>query len=458
MLSASHGQLPYGYGAQVVRSDDALAPRLGDLAAFAPQQQHLAGYDAQAVGAAREFDLAYGGFQDPPALREGFGLTIEVRSYNPERAYDSTLNQSIAGSPPQTSAMTALSEPAFGEAYMVVTSTSFGQPAVWSSYTIVAVPVVTYAPSKPPTAPPLQNFSSLKSPLKEIPPASGVLAYTSALTDSAALPAFVSRDSNSVATLTTEARDLAFQDYTPTLLLLTANSSYDRPASGSTVQETAQPEVLDGFIRPSDETIVDSFIDSTDALTQERDAVSAVLRELRDVNTPLPAKAANAESPAGESPEGQPSNSEIELWQAQISDDELPAGEVVDGMVMLPSSNDVNESGFDLAPVFADHLGRFDAQTELETSVGLYQAVDVAADESSAAESAPPMGSNIELQSEIKPDDHLQTHREQPGSSRKAAALIGATTLTGALLWIGRTGSYESKPQTTAKRRSARRG
>jgi hypothetical protein len=120
-------------------------------------------------------------------------------------------------------------------------------------------------------------------------------------------------------------------------------------------------------------------------------------------------------------------------------------------MVLLQSTRDANESGFDLTPVYADHLERFEAPAKMEMSVGMFQAVDVAIDEAPIIEAAPKTDSTTELKSEIKLDDKLSTKREQ--SSNKAAAVVGATTLTGALVWLNRAGSRFSRAKTTAQKR-----
>src|SRR5207245_1729384 len=136
--------------------------------------------------------------------------------------------------------------------------------------------------------------------------------------------------------------------------------------------------------------------------------------------------------------------------QTDFMADEAPAAQVDGGMVLLQSSGDVNESGFDLTPVYARQFEPFVAPA-METSVGLYQAVDVATDELPAVEvhSAP---SARESLPNNQTDESLPAPRQQ-SSSRKAASLIGVTTLTGAMVWMSRARSDAEKARSTAQKR-----
>src|SRR2546423_15191130 len=88
----------------------------------------------------------------------------------------------------------------------------------------------------------------------------------------------------------------------------------------------------------------------------------------------------------------------------------------------------------------------------METSVGLFKALDVVADEAAAADRARPADAAVGPQIQIPVENRLQSQREQP-VSHKAAALIGATTLTGAMLWMNRTAAQSVPPKSAAQKR-----
>jgi hypothetical protein len=254
----------------------------------------------------------------------------------------------------------------------------------------------------------------------------------------------LARETGTVAALTAVAREVAFQEFSATLFQANATSPADRANFDLVGAETAQSDMLDGFIPPADASIANDAVNSSDAVARERQAVDAVLEELHDLDKLLPGGAS------------MDVNFPIDL-QEESSLDELAAGEVDGGMVLLQSTRDANESGFDLTPVYADHLERFDAPAKMEMTVGMFQAVDVAIDEAPIIEAAPTTDSSTELKPEIKLDDTLPTKRDQ-SSSNKAAAIVGATTLTGALVWLNRAGSRFGRQKPTAQKRHVFRG
>ena len=94
---------------------------------------------------------------------------------------------------------------------------------------------------------------------------------------------------------------------------------------------------------------------------------------------------------------------------------------------------------------------------KMETSVGMFQAMDVASDDAPIVETCTPNGFADATQSaNTKLEDNLPTKREQ-SSSNKAATLIGATTSDWRLLWMNRSGSRIDQPKPTAQKRRARR-
>jgi hypothetical protein len=110
----------------------------------------------------------------------------------------------------------------------------------------------------------------------------------------------------------------------------------------------------------------------------------------------------------------------------------------------------MTDNAFDSAPMFAEQLEKLEAPTGMETSVGLYQAVDVASDDAKTADTAQPVDAKTESQSPIK--ESLPALRKQ-ATSQKAAALVGATTLTGALVWLNKKSSQASQSDAIAQKR-----
>jgi hypothetical protein len=287
--------------------------------------------------------------------------------------------------------------------------------------------------------PPSQNPTPYDKPG---PYAGGVLAGGSGVTNIPSVSQILSRETGSVAALAAVARDLAFQEYAPRLFAASVTNSSDRANLGTFGTDAAPSEVLDGFIPPTDPSSADNTPNPTDAVARERDAVDVVLKSLHNIDTLLPATSSSDV------------NFQLEL-QTETASVDLPGNGVDGGMVMLQSTGDANESGFDLTPVYADQLERFNAPAKMETSIGMFQAIDVATDETPISDAAQTTEPTSELNREIKLDDQLPAKREK--SSHKAAALLGATTLTGALVWLNRSSSKSLQPESTAQKRRASR-
>jgi hypothetical protein len=201
--------------------------------------------------------------------------------------------------------------------------------------------------------------------------------------------------------------------------------------------------MLDGFIRPTDGSMVDAPVSSSDAVVRELDAIDAVLDELHEPDKFLPASISTD------------TNLQVDL-QSDAALNEMPAGEVDGGMVLLQSTGDANVSVLDLTPVYADHVNRNARPAKMETSVGMFQAVDVQTDDAPTNDTTPQMKSTGALTPEIKLNENVPFKRES-SSSNKAAALAGATTLTGALVWLSRRGHGYGRPEPTAQKRRASR-
>jgi hypothetical protein len=268
------------------------------------------------------------------------------------------------------------------------------------------------------------------------------LRSVSAQTDGPAASQYLSREINTAAVLSAVAHDLVFQEYPQSAVSIAATNSYDRANIGTLNSQTAPIDELDGFINPTDPSIVDELANTKDAVAHEREAVDTVLQSLHSIDTLVPADA-SADL-----------NLRIDQQTESLTDD-LPASEIDGGMVLLQSAGNANESGFDLTPVYASQFERFNSPAKMETSVGMFQAIDVASDETPISDSAQKSEPTIELNRDIKLDDQLPAKREK--STHKAAALLGATTLTGALVWLNRSASKFPRPQLTAQKRRASR-
>lgn len=464
MLSASFGPKAYGHGGAGFGPHGGVGPYFAEPAAFASHPQQSIGYEPRSFSQARNAGPAFKGIPDRsqslsesreyPLMQDTIGPPQEMSTYD-TASFGSTWERYFTSPPQFVRTVPAGPLPLAAPEYHPAPTTVSSPQPVYNSKIIVESIVVIFVPSKPPSALRSPFPNSIELPTDPIPSPWEVPALAGSLTDVPATQQLIARDNSIVAMLTATARDLAFRDYAPNLLLLSTAASNDRVNLGSSAKDAAPIESLDGFIRPYSESFVDDLVHSTDSVTQEREAINRVLRDLRDVETPLPANAPTA-SAVEESDNSQDLNVEIDLWQTESIADEMPAGEVQGGMVLLQSTGDANESGFDLTPVYAERIERFNMPASMETSVGLIQAIDVAADEIPVSDSARPANSTAEPQSQIQTDDRLQTQREEP-TSRKSAALVGATTLTGGLLWLSRKASKDGQPQPVLQKRRVRR-
>jgi hypothetical protein len=122
-------------------------------------------------------------------------------------------------------------------------------------------------------------------------------------------------------------------------------------------------------------------------------------------------------------------------------------------MVLLQSSGDANNNRSDLTSA-AHHLVRAEAPPVMETSVGLYQAVDVALDEMSGLDGVTPTRSGTDSLHGFLMDDRPQSQPEK-SLVQKAAALVAAATLSGSMVWMSRTARHDNHQRSTAKNRLA---
>jgi hypothetical protein len=250
----------------------------------------------------------------------------------------------------------------------------------------------------------------------------------------------VSRDANASTFLNAVARDVAFQEFSPTLFQANPTTVDEHANVNAVGQDQLQPEAADGLNYPTVPSAVDTNKNSSDAVSREREATNDVLDELEDVDRLMPATVAkDAGTERGA--------------QAEAALADSLSGEAEGGMVLLRATREANVSGFDLTPVYAEHVGRFNLSTKMETSVGMFQAMDVASDDAPLVDVVQPTEQSAQINHDARSEDKLPTKREQ-SSTNKAAALVGVTTLTGALAWMNRVVS--TKP-TAQKRRASQR-
>jgi hypothetical protein len=479
MLSASFGGPGYGYGGpDFVPPGGASPQRFGEPAAFASQQQQRPmSSQSQAYYDVREMVPADRSFQSHPALQSGFAPPTKFTevaqlrspdhgwsqfgaapsydiaySYHPESEYSPYVSH-VEAPPIHTVTVvviewytnTRVTDPADGIPAMA-SGIKSGQPGAGGP------PGSGFDPH-----PAIGQFNHNPYPgLYEVigkfgdpNPYSGtslnsVLANSGpTISDLPVASQILSRDTTTSTILNAVAREVAFQEFSPSLFQANATAAYDRVNADAIGVDAAPAELADGWIHPADESDVDTGANSSDAVARERAAVDAVLEKLEDVSKLSPAAASKD------------INSENNL-QTETALDDLPAGEVDGGMVLLQATGDANTSGFDLTPVYAEHVGRFNMPAKMETSVGMIQAMDVASDDAPIIETVQQTDSPTPLNRESRLEDKLPTKREQSSTS-KAATLVGVTTLTGALVWINRNGSRINRPKpTTQKHRAAR--
>lgn len=260
------------------------------------------------------------------------------------------------------------------------------------------------------------------------------------------VPQILSRETTTASVLNAVARELAFQEFSASLFQPNATASLDRASVETVGRDVAHSDLNDGLIVSSDESTNTTIVNSSDTVAREREAVDAVLDELEDVDTLMPTPQSHAENSNTELPDDSAFN--------VLGIDEAEGGE--GGMVLLPLTADDNGNGLDLTPVYAEHVERLTAPAKMEASIGIfYQAMDLAPDDAPLVDVASQTSPASQAARETKSTGELPSKREQSGAG-KAAMLIGATTLTGALVWMGRGGRVARQNPTAQKRRVTR--
>jgi hypothetical protein len=442
MLSA-YGLMDYGHGGQVLGARKEAGPRFNDSTLAARQQQRSPTYDTQMFSNGPEFGGRHGGLQYRPPMQADFQYSYRPGPFEQHSFQMLSWNQQFER-PPVT--------------FVLFEERPYFESPIADNPGVLARVAQKSTPS---VLPPNNIFDSLNAfnrssdnhfqalpvtldPVKNtIPPGISVLGIGPTLFDVPIASQILSRETSTVSALTAVSRELAFQEFSSTLFQSNATNSYDRANLNGLGIESTQPEMLDGFIRSTDGSMVDAPVNSSDAIVRELEAIDAVLDELHEPDKFLPA------------PISSNTNLQSDL-RADAALNEMPAGEVDGGMVLLQSTGDANVSGLDLTPAYVDHFDRSDRPAKIETSVGMFQAVDVQSDDAPTNDTTPQMESTSALTPEIKLDENVSRQRES-SSSNKAAALAGASTLTGALLWLSRSSHRPRRPEPTAQKRRASR-
>ncbi|HEX5471332.1 MAG TPA: hypothetical protein VFW73_05575, partial [Lacipirellulaceae bacterium] len=258
-----------------------------------------------------------------------------------------------------------------------------------------------------------------------------LLAVRTALTDFTALSANTVRDASSTPSLSATARDIALQDFVPRAPLISVSTSYDQVNTGPLGSDTTSD--VDGFIQTSGDSTGNDVLGSIDVVARERDAVHKVLRALHDVDVHSMTDQAGSTPDSVRSGAQDADNDQIDV-PTDIAGNELPAGEVDGGMVLLQSKGDAYNNQIDLTTRYARQLQKMAAPVGMDASVGIYEALDVAADEVPLTNYNPSIGATGEMPHENSVSENIPA--PAISSAHKAAAIIGATTLTGALIWM----------------------
>jgi len=499
MLSASHGAMPHGngnaYGNQGLHKGN--GPRSSEQPAyissphqsFEPQQVGLesrsfspepdlrpsfgsfdstpqtkpqfgGGYQSgpQFLTSFQDRSPYGGGFYNPPPIQNAFPISsppAQVTNWSPDTVW---IVYIIEPAPPVhqvVSEPSQITEPIFRNP---PTSVSNSQPLRQTS-NVITQPIITsvvhFNPAPDVTAP---LYASLDTARDAIPSAANVLAITSSATEALAAASTAQlavHEGSTAAILASTARDLVFKDYSANLLLLSTTSSIDRTNLAVVNPETSKTDGLDGLIVPHEQSMAADIARSTDAVQQEREAVNAVLEQLEDADSPEFTDSASGANAATAKSSNDDHEFTVRMLDLENVADEIPAGEIQAGMVLLPSTGDASESKFDLTPVYAAHVELIKAPG-VETSVGVFQAIDVTADDATSMESVQHSDSALPPHSQVLLSEPPAPERADR-SSRKATSIISTAALTGALIWMGRASIEREAADATPPKRHARR-
>jgi hypothetical protein len=248
-----------------------------------------------------------------------------------------------------------------------------------------------------------------------------------------AIQAIKSDTSINMAALPMTIRDAAFDRL---VLLATEDLVFEIAAAAVVDNATlAGGQTTDDFLC-ADETTAATGVTPCEVVQQERAALDEVLRGLHDVGD-----AGTMEVHANQNNQKDGEELAVPLDDAKI----VALEAALDGgMVLLPATGDANESDYDLLVVSSADEEFIGTHLRLSASVGLHQALDVAADapQPSSQRESPPVGESAPA---AEPQPNAMDEIKQP-LVRSAAATVGFTTLLGVVA---------GKRQNERRRRSA---
>jgi hypothetical protein len=496
MLSATFGHTPHGHGGPAFDARDGGGQRFANSGAYASDSQRGARFDSETYRGDRNFEPSFGGMYDRAPVRNQFSQKFTMDSYPRSWSSYSGWQQPmrspapvsyvepppVLDKPPVTRAATPVVEspvvkrnatPALDYSQPKREETVYSDPTVadlvaafrelarrasQNSYSTgfdLNTDFIQYGSSSQTTTSRNQTLGSNDS-VNLLPSATELLGFTSSITNLPSVTQLISRDTNVVGLLSTTARELVFQDYTARIGLSVPSVLYDRSPTAAIAAEGVQTDASDGFIQPNDAMTMDETARLNSLVEQEHEAVAGMLRSLHNLDTPLQASAPATPGSAIMSlqPEQTPvANAEL---QTEVALDEMPVGEVDGGMVLLQPTGVAADSVLDIPAVTTDRVERLAVHTGMETSVDVVQAVDIAVDDTFGSDTVQPSSSTSssqENQNGLEP-----ALQRESTSSNRAAVVVGATTLTGALVWMSRTITRKPKADRSAEKRHTRRG
>jgi hypothetical protein len=297
-------------------------------------------------------------------------------------------------------------------------------PSSPASNPVVSSPI--RAPTPTLDVPPIENITSSPTSAPAVAPNINFISTQQVLNSIPSAAQIVTRNVDSAALVNAGALDSAFNAYNPQLLLAAASvAELDRDELHAAAEANkAMDTELSGFLSEPNVLSGDAIKASADAVERERQAVDAALSDLHDYD-PLTVDSAMIGEENGE---GQ---KEFDRATADADAADELLFDQDGGMVMLEATGDANTNAVLPGSHEAAESLAVPVPIGVEAAVGIYQAMDIATEESVAAplpvtEPVRP----VTLENRVS----VGSVRERSGS---AAAIAGAT-FVGGLLWTNR--------------------
>lgn len=453
MLSATMGPMQLDHDPHGFAPQDSAGPQFASAGMFAPPPRNHVEPPAGMYLSDPISRPSLGAMHAEPGMMGGsHGGTSQISSSYPASNIGGSSSSWANFEGQQTSAYSQPTQRAqqTQTTYYIVIITS---SAPLKASAITAPPADTYDPTPssgggqsppksspsmaPPTDPPPSNAIRAPGSTTNEMPRGGNFASSNAVSlNSAALnipsaTQIATRDVDSAALLPSAALDAAFQSYAARLLLTTSTSAKEYSLLKSLDGDATTSDEADGeFIRMTDFTVSSDEHSSTDAVERERAAVDEVLRGLEELDT-LPADSITSTVSTDETAAFDEAG--FESLGAPFGF--APITDANGGMVMLRASDGANDAAFNLLSPGDANVDVLGFRVGVEASIGFYQAVDVATDDSFAPMGMPTASPVAEPVRQIERNARASTDGEN-SASPKAAAAIGATSLIGAMLWV----------------------